>query len=248
MSNDLQVTEVVNITSTVKDNGNVVLGVKGQEKFTYLPFNKKDKYFMNPQDFVKFISAVEKTIRTSDEYARYIAWLKNDVGLRRCMMFPNITDADVPIEMHHGPIFNLYDIVEIQIAYMFKNGDNNINSMRVAHHVMEDHFNNIIQVVMLCEMAHKGWHAFQKLKVKEGKFFMDMRSAWGDLGKFIDKYKDALTIQHINKVKNYLLDFEKYAKETPETPSMFNYETTDWADKFSDLFGGTNESRNSTSG
>lgn len=224
------VKDLANISSTTKDNGNIVIGLKGSEKYIQLPFNKKDKYFMNPVDFTKFIRATEGMIRKSTEYSRYIAYLKNEVGLRSCALFKDINDDIAPIEMHHY-IFNLYDIIEIQIAHLYKNGER-INSANVAHHVLKDHFENIIQIVPLCEMAHKGWHAFQKLKSKDNsKFFISMESCFGDLNKFLEKYHDSLTVHHVMKLKRYLKDYEEFGKNI-DKPEIFNENITKWSDMF----------------
>ena len=188
MKGDVSKTDLLNLNSVEKDNGNIVVGRTGYEKFIHLPLNKKDKYFMNPVDFIKFIKDVESLIRKSKEYSRYIAYLKNEIGLRSCALFHNIDDSVAPIEMHHGPIFTLYDIVEIQIAHMFVNGEA-INSMSVANNVLKDHFDNIIQVTMLCEMAHKGVHSFAK--TKDSKFFLSADGSFGDFRKFVEKYKDS---------------------------------------------------------
>lgn len=227
MTGDISKVEMKNLSSTEKDTGNIVIGVSGNEKWLHLPMNKKDKYFMNPVDFIKFIKSVETLVRCSKEYARYIAYLKNEVGLRSCALFHNIDDSVAPIEMHHGPIFTLYDIVEIQIAHMFKNGDA-INSMSVANNVLKDHFDNIIQVVMLCQMAHKGVHNFTKTKDK--KFFLSADGAFGDFKKFVEKYSDALTVQHVSKIKNYLKFYAEYSENKPDP--MFELVITNWADKF----------------
>lgn len=225
---DIAKTELINLDSVQKDNGNIVIGKTGQEKFIHLPFNKKDKYFMNPVDFIKFIKSVEALVRKSKEYSRYIAYLKNDVGLRSCALFHNIDDSVAPIEMHHGPIFTLYDIVEIQIAYLFKHNEA-INSANVAHCVLKDHFDNIIQVVMLSEMAHIGVHNFAK--TKDSTFFLSADCAFGDFKKFCEKYSDCFTIQHVNKIKNYLKLYDEYSATKDKKP-MFEAVITEWADKF----------------
>lgn len=226
-----EVKDLANISSTLKDNGNLVIGLKGVEKYVQIAFNKKDKYFMNPTDFVKFIKACEATIRHSTEYSRYIAYLKNDVGLRSCAIFHDIDDSVAPIEMHHY-IFNLYDLIEIQIAHLFKTGQA-INTFTVSNAVLKDHFENIVQVVMLSEMAHKGWHAFQRLKNKDNaKFFIPMEACFGDISKFIEKYHNDLTMQHVMKLKTYFKDYENYTREGSSKPNIFNESVTSWADKF----------------
>ena len=228
MKGDVSKTDLLNLNSVEKDNGNIVVGRTGYEKFIHLPLNKQDKYFMNPVDFIKFIKDVESLIRKSKEYSRYIACLKNEIGLRSCALFHNIDDSVAPIEMHHGPIFTLYDIVEIQIAHMFVNGEA-INSMSVANNVLKDHFDNIIQVTMLCEMAHKGVHSFAK--TKDSKFFLSADGSFGDFRKFVEKYKDSLTVQHVAKIKNYFKLYNEYS-ETKNSSPMFEAVITMWQDKF----------------
>lgn len=222
--------DLANISSATKDNGNVVIGLKGSEKYVQLPFNKKDKYFMNPTDFIRFIKNCESAIRRSPEYSRYIAYLKNTVGLRSCALFHDLNDAMCPIEMHHY-IFNLYDIIEIQIAHLFKAGEP-INTFTVSYNVLKDHLANIIQVVMLSEMAHKGWHAFQQQKNKDNaRFFIPMTACFGDISKFIEKYHEDMTMQHIMKLKTYFKDYETYT-DNPPMPSIFSESVTEWANKF----------------
>jgi hypothetical protein len=229
--------DMMNINSTTKDNGNIVVGVTGKEKFMHLPFNKKDKYFMNPVDFIKFVKATEAAIRHSPEYNRYIAYLKNDVGLHRCALFSGIDSDSATIEMHHF-IFTLYDHVEIQIAHLFNQGDR-INSSNVAHNVLKDHFENIILIVPLCEAAHKAYHASLLAKKtgngKDSEFFIDINSAFGDLGSYIKKYKDDLTITHYMKLRNY---FDEYNRRSgkPIKPSIFNESITEWRDVFNTTF------------
>lgn len=233
---DIERKDMMNINSTTKDNGNIVVGVTGKEKFMHLPFNKKDKYFMNPVDFVKFVKATESTIRHSQEYNRYIAYLKNDVGLKRCALYSEIDADSATIEMHHF-IFTLYDHVEIQIAHLFHQGDR-INSSNVAHNVLADHFKNIILIVPLCEAAHKAYHA-SLLSKKTGNlgdgqnkdFFIDINAAFGDLGQYIQKYKDDLSISQYMKLKNYFDEYNKFSGK-PIKPSVFNESVTNWTDVF----------------
>ena len=49
-----------------------------------LNYYKDADYFSNLDNFVNFIKAVEKLVRTSKYYKQYIAHLKNDFGLDFC--------------------------------------------------------------------------------------------------------------------------------------------------------------------
>jgi hypothetical protein len=221
-----------NLTSTeLSDTKNIVIGPNRQEKYIHLPFNKKDKYFSNPTDLIKFIQDVEKVIRTSKEYSNYIKYLKNDAGLRYCSLFREIDDTKAPIEMHHGPIFTLYDIVEIQIAYLYKHNEA-INSYRLAHNILKDHWDNIIQVVMLCKAAHTAVHNLNRLKDKK-KYFLSADAAWGDINTFISKYYEAFSINHYNKLKDYIKNYNLYKNcDANSDTELFHNKITEWIYKF----------------
>jgi hypothetical protein len=221
-----------NLTSTsLADTGNIVIAPKNQERFIYLPFNKKDKYFSNPNDLYKFIKDVELTIRTSKEYSAYIKYLKESVGLKQCALYSEIDDTKAPIEMHHGPIFTLYDIVEIQIAYLFKR-ELPINSFKLARNILKDHWDNLIQVVMLCKAAHVAVHNDRSSTKNKGRYFIPPERSWGDINGFIKKYYMALSINHYEKIKRYINDYKNYMSNSgkPNDEGLFINKITRWVD------------------
>jgi hypothetical protein len=217
-----------NLTSThLSDTKNIVIAPRNEERFIYLPFNKKDKYFNNPNDLLKFIKSVELLIRTSKEYSAYIKYLKATVGLRQCALYRKIDDGKAPIEMHHGPIFTLFDIVEIQIAYLFKN-NLPINSFRLTHNILKDHWNNLIQVVMLCKAAHVAIH--NDRDINKNKYFIPPERTWGDINGFINKYYTAFTVTHYEKVKRYIKEYNRYnSGNRSEEDKLFTNKMTDWS-------------------
>jgi hypothetical protein len=221
-----------NLTSTeLPDTKNIVIAPENQERFIHLPFNKKDKYFSNPIDLIKFIKDVEMIIRTSKEYSGYIKYLKEKVGLRSCALLSGIDDSVAPIEMHHGPIFTLYDLVEIQITYLFKQ-NLPINSFRLAHNILKDHWNNIIQVVMLCKTAHTAVHNENNSIRDKKKYFLSGEGSWGDINKFIKIYYNAFSINHYEKIKKYINDYKMYMEDTKrtETSDLFINTITKWVE------------------
>ena len=161
-----------------------------------LPFYKNSTYFANIDNFVSFIKGTEKLIRTSTFYSAYIKYLKKDIGLDRCQVLSNITDDDnVDIEMHHGPILTLFDYVAIIIDYLMVT-NRKVNSFIVADIVLEEHFNNLVQVVMLSKTVHQ--------QASPNKIFINLRQAFGDLNGFIKKYKKGLQKEHIIKINEYI--------------------------------------------
>jgi hypothetical protein len=221
-----------NLTSTVlPDTNNIVIAPEYQERFIHLPFNKKDKYFSNPLDLIKFIKDVEAVIRISKEYHNYIKYLKENVGLRNCVLFREINDGIAPIEMHHGPIFTLFDLVEIKIAYFYKHSLP-INSYRLAHYVLKDHWDNIVQVAMLCKAAHEAVH--NPAINRNGKYFLSGELAWGDINEYINRYHESFSINHYNKLKEYEKQYQRYKTNTAKS-ELFTNVITHWVDVLKDV-------------
>lgn len=165
-----------------------------------VPYYKDADYFGNLDSYVEFVKAVENVVRKNDRYNKYIAYLKNEVKLNRCQVLKNITDEDFTegksgIEMHHGPIFNLFDICAIITEYfLYKKWK--ITTFRVADVVLDEHQRNRVQVVMLTESVHQLVH--------ERSIFINMKQAWGDINAFIDKYYVAFSPDIIDKVNRYV--------------------------------------------
>lgn len=154
-----------------------------------LPFYQTEKSLRDLEAYNKFIKNVESMVRRSKEYSVYKNYLINDIGLNHCMVFPNITTdlekehCKVTIEMHHGPLLTLYDSACIITDHYLKN-DMPVTSIRIYEALIEEHFQNNIQVMMLCDLAHKLYHA--------QKIYMNPKQAWGYTPRFLEKYKDGL--------------------------------------------------------
>lgn len=164
-----------------------------------LPFYKDTDYFSNLDNFISFIKAVESLVRTSKYYSRYIKYLKEDVGLNFCQVLSNIKQedetSDVTIEMHHGPILTLFDYVSIVIDHMLYN-DKKINTYLIADIILEEHFKNNIQVVMVSKTVHEEIHL--------NNIFISTKQAFGNLNAFIEKYKDGISDEQLNKINKYI--------------------------------------------
>lgn len=166
-----------------------------------LPFLKS--VFLDSRDYVKFIKAVEKLIRISDEYSAYKDYLMNDIGLDHCAIMPNIDSnkEKVTIEMHHGPILTLFDYCDIVTSALINRGEK-VNTFMVADIVIKEHFLNNVQVVMLSKTAHQLTHA--------GKLFIHPGQAWGDLNNFLLKYKEGVTSEQTSIINEYIQQAETY--------------------------------------
>ena len=214
---------VANMVST-KDGQNLLVAPKSNDNL-FLPYFKQEINFINNSEYVKFVKSVENLVRRSKEYKAYIAYLKQDVGLTRCMVYGLIDDEKAPIEMHHGPIFNLFDYVEITLVSFFKKEGSLVSSFRIADQVLKDHFDNLVQVVMLSEMVHTAAHPKKKDLKPE---FIDIDSAWGDVVKYIQKYSSCINYSHIHRLRRYVDEWERHRNGDSPTVTVFKEVLKTW--------------------
>lgn len=202
-----EVKTIKNLTSITTDKD--VMIVPNNNSTMFLSYLANNVNLLNEKDRKEFIVGTERIIRISNDYKAYIAYLKETVpATRSCAMFNNITDDKAPIEMHHGPVFTLAEIVSIVLNHYIKN-NKEIDSFMIADEILEDHFDNLIQTVFLCKSAH----AIVSTKKISKDAFISMDHAIGDLVGFITKYSDAITYYEINKIRNYLYMSDLYDKK-----------------------------------
>lgn len=159
-----------------------------------IPYFKDENYMSNLDSYQKFIKAVERLVRQSDRYSKYIFYLKKEVKLDHCQVLKDINDEDASIEMHHGPIFTLYDYCAIMVEYFLMKGDK-ISTFRVADEVLKEHEENNIQVVMVSTTVHEQIH--------NRNIFINPSQAFGNLNNFIKKYAEAINHDLRDKFNRY---------------------------------------------
>lgn len=169
--------------------------VDSENSYYEIPFDKSKEYFDSLQNWTNFVKGVERLVRMDDRYNKYISYLKKECKLDHCQVLKNVDDEDCSIEMHHGPIFNLFEICAIVTEYFILKGWKT-TTFRVAKQVLEDHLNNIIQVVMLSKTVHEEVHA--------RNIFINYHQAWGDMNAFVKKYLDAMGSEYRYKMNTYL--------------------------------------------
>lgn len=184
------------------EEGNPIIS---SDKILYeIPFSKDKFYLMVFENYVNFIKGCESMVRNMNEYREYKSALYNK-GLTRCQVLGNIDanfDEKIPIEMHHGPIFSLFDYCACVTTYLVKQNHPKITTFRVAEIVMQEHFDGNIQTVMLCETAHQA--------VDSNKVFLNLDMAHGEVGEFIRKYETGLLEDQKVKINKYIDLSKKY--------------------------------------
>ncbi len=165
------------------------------DPYSSIMFYKDKEYFSDAVLYSKFVKNVENMVRTSKDYSAFVSWIKNVLGINFCQVFSKIYDTDATIEMHHGPIFTLYDIVSV-ILNWFLNHGYKISTFRVANKVLEEHFALRVQVVMMTVTAHEGVH--------NRDIFNNFNQGIGNLNEFLKLYGDCLDDDHKYKIWNYM--------------------------------------------
>lgn len=179
----------------IYDKSKITPVVDAKVSFYNIPYFKDEDYFSSIDSYTNFIKGCERLVRTNDRYNKYISYLKKEVKLDRCQVLKNINDEDATIEMHHGPVFTLYDycaiIVEYFLAKKWK-----ITTMRIADQVLSEHQKNRIQVVMLSTTMHE--------EVHDRNIFININQAFGNLNAFLDKYGYVMPKEYKEKLNAYI--------------------------------------------
>lgn len=171
-----------------------------------IQFYKNPTFFMVLTNYVEFIKGCEKFIRRTKDYTNYVAHLK-ELGFTRCQVLGSIDSSlsekehPLTVEMHHGPIFTLFDYCGAVIGYMTKH-KMKITTPRVAKIIMDEHWNGNIQTVMLSSTVHQA--------VDSGRLFISLKQAVGNLNNFLKRYADGITSYQREKINKYIEMSEKY--------------------------------------
>ena len=188
------------------------LKIKGKNNPKIKSINTEDvlKFYQNkedlsdPDDFESFAKAVEKLVRNDPRYSNYIHELKSR-GFNKDVLQSGIDNDKFPntsIEMHHGPMFTLYDIVSIVTDHLLSEGQK-VSTFGVAKLILCEHELHRIQVVMgLTKTNHDLAH--------DGKVFIHINQAIGDVMGFIKDFKHGLRREHLYTLQEYLNLCKKY--------------------------------------
>lgn len=175
----------------------------------------------------KLINYLEKLIRKSYEYKQYITYLKDELDITKCALVPslNIKDVNISLEFHHYPI-TLYDIVDTMLRKSImtkKNPEDKVNLFEVMSDVMEEHYSGNIGLVPLSKTMHEMAH--------NGSVKIPMSSVYGNVTKFINKYRSYMTPELLDKTQSALLvtaeDAKNFNNKLEKTVIHYNVEYND---------------------
>ena len=128
----------------------------------------------------------------------------------RCAVFGNLQSdkkSKTKIEMHHGPIFTLYDYVSIVLTkFLNEKEESKLNTFDVAAEVLMLHKRKLVTTVMLSEAVHKS------MDNPKTAPFLTLEQTFGDLFEFVKEYGQYFSPKNIYNLKNYF-DNYKYNLE-----------------------------------
>ena len=149
----------------MRNPNNIVTVDKNENDFDIVeiaelvPVNTDVYDFMNEKDMKKYFADIEKTVRQSFEYRKYIAYLRENMDMNKCSIYQNVSNADsfsVKIEIHHDPI-TLYDIV-VTVFNKRKAYKEDLSIFMVAKEVMYVHYCLMVGLIPLAETVHELVH------------------------------------------------------------------------------------------
>ena len=164
-------------------------------KYEFVSFYKPADYFALSEQYTSFIKACEKTVRTAPDYKEFINYIQSVIGLNFCQVSSQIFSTDATIEMHHGPLFTLWDYVSIILNSEVELG-HKITTFRIADKVLQEHFDLHVQVVMLAITNHEAVH--------NRDIFLNIKQGFGDVGAFIEKYQKYLNENQKYRIMKYI--------------------------------------------
>lgn len=179
----------------------------------YVSFEADPKELLNDFDaYNAYVKACEDMVRDDDRYSDYIAKVKRG-GLDHCAVMGNLpTDnPKLKIEMHHGPIFNLYDICDIVLKACLRRGMKDITTFKIADLVLTEHELDNIMIVMLSKPVHQsGVHNHKSNK----GVFVDVSSTFGRIDRFIERWGDGMEEEHERYLSIYIAESKRAQGKT----------------------------------
>jgi len=170
------------IDNIYTDGGESIININELPDYDEEPYD-----LSNPKSFDKYIDNLERIVRNSFEYRRFIGYLKGIEGMTECAVLENVSSnrmgSKVKIEIHHSP-FTLYDICNIVVKKRIANNeDMNINA--VAEEVLYLHYIAWVGLIPLSKTPHDTVH--------NAYMYISTNKVRGNYRAFIESYYN-----HIN--------------------------------------------------
>ena len=159
-----------------------------------IPAYEVDDYdFFDDKDRAKYISDLERFVRSSYEYRAMVQYLREYMNMNSCAFLPNVTNDltfKIRIEIHHSPI-TLYDICQIIFCKRQHTGEC-LNIEAVAYEVIYVHYCLMVGLIPLSETVHELVHTQY--------IFVPVDKVYGYYRQFINTYYDYINPELLDKL------------------------------------------------
>lgn len=170
-------------------------------------YDIEDYDLMDEKDREKYLKDLERIVRNSFEYRRFISYLRENMDMDSCAYMENVSNKDnnfkVKIEIHHSP-FTLYDICTIVLNKRLALGLST-NIELVALEVTALHYYLFVGLIPLSKTVHQLVHS-QYL-------FVPVTNVLGNYQAFIDNYYDYISPELLQTFEENLEYSEKLSKQ-----------------------------------
>lgn len=191
--------KAIEIESITDSTNNIILKTKNSNYSLNYFFMEEDlKYYNTLMDFIRLI---ESMIKTNEMYSQYCNTLKYEKGLNRCSLYSNLDPSVTQIDIYHGPIFSLRDIIDVCIKKRFDD-KKSVSSLEIVDDIIDLHSKGIVQIIILSKMIIDSLNTYKNKNVDMP--FLDINLAYGDVITFIRRYKKYFNITHLMKIQEYI--------------------------------------------
>lgn len=157
------------------------------------PMDIEDYDLMDAKDKEKYISDLERHIRSSYEYRAMVQYLREYMDMNSCAFLPNVTNETnrrIRIELHHSP-FTLRDICVTVLNKRMKNNEM-LTIESVAYEVMFVHYSLMVGLIPLSETVHQLVHSQY--------IFIPTDKVYGYYKNFVKTYSDYIDPELLDKL------------------------------------------------
>lgn len=221
MKGDLKMGKTLEGIKFIKDYNTACID-SDQSDFL-LTFDKTPEYFMSYESRQRFIQKTKRMIRSSKKYKNFKSLIMSRID--HCQIVPTFSEENgCTLEMHHGPIFELAEIIDVMIDYFLLKGKE-ITTMTIADAVLDEHYEGRVQVMILSKTSHES--------ITNRQIFVNVNQFFGDIQAFMDKYNDVISNEKKKEYNEYILrsqsfesnDFDVFS--TKQLQNQFVYEKED---------------------
>ena len=160
------------------------------------PYDIQDYDIFDDKDFAKYVSDIEKIVRTSFEYHEFINYLREYMDMNKCSFFENVTNMNsykIKIHIHHHPL-TLYEIA--MIVFQKRNfHQESLEIEMVAKEVMYVHYFLMVGLIPLSETVHELTH--------KQIIFIPLDKVMGNWEEFLDTYEEFVLPETKEKIMRY---------------------------------------------